>query len=93
MTHVKFLSTLNKVTDERVMKKYEYNAKVANTLLSILSPQEYTRVMNLKSEKKIWDKLKSFHEGDVKVKEAKLLVHRSKYEALRMSSTKIFNVT
>ena len=46
--------------------------------------------MNLKSAKDIWDKLKSFHEGDLKVKEAKLQVHRSEYKALRMSSTKNF---
>ena len=46
--------------------------------------------MNLKSAKQIWDKLKSFYEGDVKVKEAKLQVHRSEYEALRMSSNENF---
>ena len=90
MIHVKFLPSLNEVTDERMMKKHEYNAKAANALLSALSPQEYTRVMNLKSAKDIWDKLKSFHEGDLKVKEAKLQVHRSEYEALRMSSTENF---
>ena len=71
MIHVKFLPSLNEVTDERMMKKYENNAKAANALLSALSLQEYTRVMNLKSAKDIWDKLKSFHEGDLKVKEAK----------------------
>ena len=72
MIHVKFLPSLDEVVDEREMKKYENNAKVANALLSVLSPPEYTRVMNLKSAKEIWDKLKSLHEGDVKVKEAKL---------------------
>ena len=72
MIHVKFLPSMNEVSDERMMKKHEYNAKAANALLSALSPQEYTRVMNLKSAKDIWDKLKSFHEGDLKVKEAKL---------------------
>ena len=90
MIHVKFIPSLNEVTDERAMKKHEYNAKAANALLSALSPQEYTRVMNLKLTKKIWDKLKSFHEGDVKVKEAKLQVHKSEYEALRMSSNENF---
>ena len=90
MIHVKFLPSMNEVSGERMMKKYEYNAKAANALLSALSPQEYTRVMNLKSTKDIWDKLKSFHEGDLMVKEAKLQVHRNEYEALRMSSTKNF---
>ena len=47
-------------------------------------------MMNLKSTKEIWDKLKSFHEGDVMVKEAKLQVHRSEYEALRMSNNENF---
>ena len=90
MIHVKFLPTLNEAIDERMMKKYEDNAKAANALLSALSPQEYTRVKYLKSAKDIWDKLKSFHEGDLKVKEAKLQVHRSEYEALRMSNTENF---
>ena len=90
MIHVKFIPSLNEVTDERVIKKHEYNAKAANALLSALSPQEYTHVMNLKSAKEIWVKLKSFHEGDVMVKEAKLQVHRSEYEALRMSDTENF---
>ena len=81
---------MNEVTDERMMKKHENNAKAANALLSALSPQEYTCVMNLKLAKEIWDKLKSFHEGDVKVKEVKLQVHRSEYKALRMSSTENF---
>ena len=49
--HVMFLPTLNEVTDERMMKKYKNNAKAANALLSALSSQEYTRVMNLKSAK------------------------------------------
>ena len=53
MIHVKFTPFLNEVIDERVMKKYEYNAKAANALLSDLSLQEYTHVMNLKSAKKI----------------------------------------
>ena len=90
MINVQFIPSLTEVTDEREMKQHENNAKAANALLSALSPHEYTRVMNLKSTKDIWDKLKSFHEGDLKVKEAKLQVHRSEYEALRMSSTENF---
>ena len=72
MINVQFNPSLTEVTDEKEMKKHENNAKAANALLSALSPQEYTRVMNLKFAKQIWDKLKSFHEGDVKIKEAKL---------------------
>ena len=53
MIHVKFIPSLNEVTDEREMKKHENNAKAANALLSALSPQEYTRMMNLKSAKQI----------------------------------------
>ena len=90
MINVKFTPSLTEVTDEKEMKKHENNAKAANALLSALSPHEYTRVMNLKSAKQIWDKLRSFHEGDVKIKEAKLQVHRSEYEALKMSSSENF---
>ena len=53
MIHVKFIPSLNEVTDEREIKKHENNAKVVNALLSVLSPQEYTCVMNLKSTKEI----------------------------------------
>ena len=72
MINVQFNPSLTEVTDEREIKKHKNNAKAANALLSALSPHEYISVMNLKSTKQIWDKLKSFHEGDVKIKEAKL---------------------
>ena len=72
MINVQFTPSLTEVTDDKEMKKHENNARAANALLSALSLHEYTRVMNLKSAKQIWDKLRSFHEGDLKIKEAKL---------------------
>ena len=84
-------------TDERMA---QLNAKAMNLLYCALDAQEFNRISFCISAKEIWDKLKGFHEGDVKVKEAKLQVYRSEYEALRMSSTenfqsymnKVFNV-
>ncbi|XP_043705455.1 uncharacterized protein LOC122655316 [Telopea speciosissima] len=85
MARTEFSSSSTIFTDEQKMNKYEYNSKASNTLLSALSPNEYTRVMNCKSAKEIWDKLQNFHDGDSRVKESKLLVHTNEFDALKMS--------
>ena len=48
-----------------------------------------TKVMTCTSAKEIWDKLKSIHEGDVKIKEVKLQTHRAKFEGLKMNGESI----
>lgn len=50
-----------------------------------LVDNKMTKVMTCTSAKEIWDKLKSIHEGDVKIKEAKLQTHRAKFEGLKMN--------
>ena len=42
-----------------------------------LVERELVKVMNYELAKEIWDKLKSIHEGDLKIKEAKLQTHRA----------------
>ncbi|XP_042502299.1 uncharacterized protein LOC122079691 [Macadamia integrifolia] len=66
------------------MKKYEFNSRASNAILSALAPDEYTRFMNCKSAKEIWDKLQNFHERDSRVKEFKLLIHWNEFDAMRM---------
>ena len=41
--------------------------------------------MGCKTTKEIWDKLKSTHEGDDNIKEAKLNAIRSQFEVLKMN--------
>jgi len=50
-----------------------------------LVDSEMTKVMTCTSAKEIWDKLKSIHEGDVKIKEVKLQTHKAKFEGLKMN--------
>jgi hypothetical protein len=45
----------------------------------------YTKFFNYESAKQIWDKLKNIHEGDDKVKEAKLQTFRAKFEKINMN--------
>ena len=39
--------------------------------------------MHCKLEKYIWDKLQNIHEGDDKVKKAKIKTHRRQFESLK----------
>jgi len=41
--------------------------------------------MGCMTSKEIWDKLKSIHEGDDKIKEAKLQTFTSQFEVLKMN--------
>ena len=66
-------------------KLFENDSKARNALLCGLSNSELVKVMNCKTAKEIWDKLKSVHEGDEKIKEAKLQTHRSQFEMLKMN--------
>ncbi|XP_042488897.1 WD repeat-containing protein 87-like [Macadamia integrifolia] len=67
------------------MKKCEDDAKAVNALLGSLVSNEFAKVVGCTTSKDIWDKLKSVHEGDDKIKEAKLQHHRNLFESLKMS--------
>ena len=66
-------------------KLFENDSKVRNALFCGLSNSELVKVMNCKTAKEIWDKLKSVYEGDEKIKEAKLQTHQSQFEMLKMN--------
>ncbi|XP_043705482.1 uncharacterized protein LOC122655345 [Telopea speciosissima] len=70
-------------------KKFENDSKANNALLSGLVDSKFVRVMGCEFAKDVWDKLKSVHEGDAKIKEAKLQHYRAQFEGLKMSEKEI----
>ncbi|XP_043687580.1 uncharacterized protein LOC122638797 [Telopea speciosissima] len=52
--------------------------------MSGIVDNELLKVMGCTSAKQIWDKLCNVHEGDAKIKEAKLQIHRAQFECLNM---------
>ena len=74
-------------TDDPSEKRHaDMNAKAHNALLSALSNSEMAKVINCTSAKEVWDRLQSMHEGDVKIKEAKLQTYRAQFELLHMNN-------
>jgi hypothetical protein len=49
----------------------------------------FFKVMHCDSTKVMWDKMISSYEGNEKVKDAKILTHRLKFEQLKMMKTKL----
>ncbi|XP_043694322.1 uncharacterized protein LOC122645033 [Telopea speciosissima] len=73
------------ITKTTEMKKCEDDAKAVNALLGSLVNNEFARVVGCTTSKEIWDKLKNVHEGDNKIREAKLQHHRNLFEGLKMT--------
>ncbi|XP_043698531.1 uncharacterized protein LOC122649347 [Telopea speciosissima] len=76
-------------TDTVELKKYENNFKAKNVLLSALVNTEFAKVVGCETAKEVWDKLQNVHEGDEKIKEAKLQYYRSLFDNLKMSNEDI----
>ena len=72
-------------TKEEAKKNFRANVKAMNALLSGLRESEFIKVMHSKATKDIWDTLGNIHEGDTKVKMAKLQAHRTQFENLKMN--------
>lgn len=70
--------------DATSKKLFENDSRAKNALMCGLSNSELVKIMHCKSSKEIWDKLQSIHEGDAKIKEAKLQTHRAQFESLKM---------
>ena len=66
-----FIPTKTPPIDKSDKRLYVNNAKAMNTILSGLRETKFLKVMQCKSAKEIWDKLKSTYEGDDKVRRAK----------------------
>ena len=55
--------------------------------MNALSPTIQTKVRCCTSAKEVWDKLKKIYEGDEKVKQVKLQLHRAKFENMKMKES------
>ena len=64
--------------------QYEANAKALNSILSGLTESVLVKVMQCKTSKHAWEKLKCFYEGAPKVKESKLHTYKGQFENLKM---------
>ena len=71
-------------TSEREIKLGKNNSKSTNALMNGLCESIYTKVIQCKSAKEIWDKLQNIYEGDSKVKATKLQTYRGQFEQLNM---------
>jgi hypothetical protein len=57
-------------------KAIENDVKSMNSILFELPKSEFFKVMHCKYAKEIWEKCQNIHEGDDKVKKAKIKTHR-----------------
>ena len=65
-------------------KIYNDNSRDINAIIGGLANSIFVKVMQSKSTKEIWDKVKIIYEGDGKVKKYKLQTHRGQFESLKM---------
>ena len=77
------------MNDATEKKLFENDSKAKNAIMYGLVDSELVKVMICKTTKQIWDKLKSIHEGDDKIKEAKLQTHRAQFEGLNLNEDEI----
>ena len=74
----------NLPTDRDEIDKYESNEKALNAILKGLADSMFVKVMQSKTTKHAWEKLKIAYEGDSKVKKSKLQTYKGKFESLKM---------
>lgn len=60
-------------------KLCESDSKIKNANMYGLVDSELVKIMGCKCAKEMWEKLKSIHEDDDKIKEAKLQILRSQF--------------
>ena len=73
--------------DHDEKKSYSYNYKARHNILNALSPTIQDKVICCNSAKEVWDKLKNLYEGNEKVKQVKLQLHRAKFENMQMKES------
>ena len=72
-------------SEKEAKKKFVANEKAMNAILNGLCEVEFIKVVHSKTSKGMWDTLENIHEGDKKVKTAKLQVYRAQFENLKMN--------
>ena len=70
--------------DEGELRQYEANAKALNEILSGLTHSMCLKIMQCKTSKHVWEKLKCVYEEAPKVKEYKLQTYKGQFESLKM---------
>ena len=71
--------------EREAKQEFVANAKAMNAILSGLCEAEFIKIMHSKTAKDMWDTLENIHEGNKKVKTAKLQVYRAQFENLKMN--------
>ncbi|XP_059067707.1 uncharacterized protein LOC131858475 [Cryptomeria japonica] len=70
------------------IKTYESDAKDTIAIVTCLNDAIFSKVIEVKLAKEIWEKLKSLCEGDEKTKQAKLINLKHKFGNVRMCEDK-----
>ena len=73
------------VSEKEAKQDFVANAKAMNAILNGLCEAEFIKVMHNETAKEMWETLENIHEGDKKVKTAKLQVYRAQFENLKMN--------
>ena len=71
--------------EREAKQEFVANSKAMNAILSGLCEAEFIKIMHSKTAKDMWDTLENIHEGNKKVKTAKLQVYRAQFENLKMN--------
>ena len=66
------------------LDEYESNAKALNAILKGLADSMFVKVMQSKTTKHAWERLKISYEGDQKVKKYKLQTYKGEFKSLKM---------
>ena len=74
----------NLPTNRDELDQYESNEKDLNAILNGLRNAMFVKVMQCKTAKHAWGKLKIVNEGVSKVKQSKLQTKKGKFESLKI---------
>ena len=74
----------NLPTDRDELDQYESNAKALNAILTGLTNSLFVKVMQCKTTRHAWEKLKTVYKGVSKVKQSKLHTYKGHFESLKM---------
>ncbi|VFQ66096.1 unnamed protein product [Cuscuta campestris] len=80
---VKVIKTFEKYSKEEAQAA-ECNDRALNALFGAVDSSQYRLISNCTEAKKAWESLETTHEGDERVKTAKIQILMTKYESLRM---------
>ena len=64
-------------SEKEAKQNFVANAKAMNAILSGLCEVDFIKIMHSKTAKDMWDTLENIHEGNKKVKTAKLQIYRA----------------